>query len=102
MRVGDDLMNSSTRISPNVPELSSCFIDDRRNLGDLFRAETEFRAEPFFHSSSDPLGMMKFKELILGVPSPNEPAGNSTRYEHQKEARNEFPSQRPVHFKNSS
>jgi hypothetical protein len=44
MRVGDDVMNLSTRVSPNVPELSSCFVDDRRNLGELVRGQIEFSA----------------------------------------------------------
>src|SRR5207248_3507959 len=99
MRVGNDLVNPSTRVSANVPQLRNCFIDDRRNFGDLFRSQLEFGAEPFFHSCADPLGMMQFKEMMPGIGSPNERAGNSTRDKHQKEARNEFPLQRPVHFK---
>src|SRR5262245_7234806 len=99
MRVGDDLMNASTSVSPNVPELGSCFIDDWRNLGELFRRQIEIGAKPFFHSSGNPLGMVQFKEMIPRVGSPNERSGNSTRDKHQKEPRNEFPLQRPVHFK---
>lgn len=57
MRVGNYCMNPMTRISPNVPELSSCFIDDRRNFGELFRRQIEFGAQPVFHSSADPLWM---------------------------------------------
>ena len=67
MRVGNDLANPSTRVSPNLPELSSCFVDDRRNFRELFRGQIEFGAEPFFHSSADPLGMAKFKEMMQGV-----------------------------------
>ena len=67
MRVGDDLANPSTRVSPNLSELSSCFVDDRRNFGELFRAQIEFGAEPLFHSSADPLGMMQFKEMMPSV-----------------------------------
>ena len=67
MRIGNDLVNPSTRVSANVPQLSSCFIDDRRNFGDLFRGQIEFGAKPFFHSSTDPLGMMQFKEMTPGV-----------------------------------
>src|SRR5438067_5724592 len=99
MRVGNDLVNPSNRVSANVPQLRNCFIDDWRNFGDLFRGQLEFGAEPFFHSCADPLGMMQFKEMMPGIGSPNERAGNSTRDKHQKEARNEFPLQRPVHFK---
>ena len=67
MRIGDDLMNASTSVSPNVPELSSCLIDDRRNLGELFRGQIKFGTEPFFHSSGDPLGLVQFKEMIPRV-----------------------------------
>ncbi len=61
MCVGNDLPNASTRVSPNLPELSSGFVDDWRNVGELFRGQIEFGAEPVFHSSADPLGMAQFK-----------------------------------------
>src|SRR5262249_50655542 len=41
LRVGNDLVNPSPRVSPNIPQLRSCFIDDRRNLGELFRGQIE-------------------------------------------------------------
>ena len=67
MRVGNDLVNPSTRVSSNIPELSSCFVDDWRNFGELFRGQIEFGAEPVFHSSADSLRMMQFKEMISGI-----------------------------------
>ena len=67
MRVGNDLANPSTRVSPNISQLSSCFVDDWRNVGELFRGEIEFGAKPVFHSSADPLGMAQFKEMMPGV-----------------------------------
>ena len=67
MCVGNDLANSSTRVSPNISQLSSCLVDDWRNVGELFRGQIEFGAEPFFHSSADPLGMAQFKEMMQGV-----------------------------------
>ena len=67
MRVGNNLMNPPTRLSPNLPKLSSCLVDDGRNLGELFRGQIEFGAESFFHASANPFGMMQFKELMLGV-----------------------------------
>ena len=67
MCVGYDLANSSTRVSPNIPQLSSCRVDDRRNFGELLRGKIEFGAEPFFHSPADPLGMAQFKEMMPGV-----------------------------------
>ena len=63
MRVDNDLANPSTRVSPNISQLSSCLVDDWRNFRELFRGQIEFGAEPFFHSPADPLGMMQFKEM---------------------------------------
>ena len=67
MRVANDLTNPLTRVSPNISQLSSCLVDDWRNAGELFRSQIEFRAEPVFHSSADPLGMAQFKEMIPGI-----------------------------------
>jgi hypothetical protein len=44
MRVGDDIMNPTTRVSPNIPKLSSSFIDDRGNFGELVGGQIEFGA----------------------------------------------------------
>ena len=67
MRVGHDLANPSTRVSPNISHLSSCLVDNRRNFRELFRGQIEFGAEPVFHPSTYPLGMAHFKEMIPGV-----------------------------------
>jgi hypothetical protein len=67
MRVANDLTNSSTRVSPNLPELSGCFVDDWRNFRELFRGQIQFGAEPVFHSSADALGMAQFKEMVPRV-----------------------------------
>jgi hypothetical protein len=42
VRVAYDLVNPTSRVSPNITELCSCFIDDWRNLGDLLRSQIEF------------------------------------------------------------
>ena len=67
MRVGNDLANPSTRVPPNISQLSSCLVDDWRNVDELFWGQIEFGAEPFFHSSADPFGMTQFKEMIPGI-----------------------------------
>ena len=67
MRVGNDLVNSSTRVSPNISQLNRCLVDDWRNFRELFRGQIEFGAQPVFHSSADPLGMAQFKEMIPGI-----------------------------------
>ena len=99
MRVTNDPVNLSTGVSPDLTELSSCFIDDRRNFRELFRGEIEFVAEPFFHASADPFGMMQLKEVIPRVRSPHERASDSPRHKHQQEPRDQFPLQCAVHFK---
>src|SRR4029077_6534194 len=99
MRVGNDLVNSSTRVSPNISQLSGCLVDDWRNFRELFRGQIEFGAKPVFHSSADPLGMAQFKEMMPGICSSNERAGDSTRYKHEEEPRDKFPLQRRVHLK---
>ena len=102
MRVGNDLMDPSPCLPPNLSELDGRFVDDRRNLGELFWSQIEFRAEPFLHSHGDPLGMMNFKEMMPGVCPTHKRASNSTGDKDQKESGDEFPLQRLVHFKNSS
>ena len=67
MCVGNDFANSSTSVSSNISQLSSCLVDDWRNFPELFRGQIEFGAEPFFHSPADPLGMMQFKEMTPGI-----------------------------------
>ena len=67
MRVANDLTNLLTRVSSNISQLSSCLVDDRGNFRELFWGQIEFGAEPFFHSSADPLRMMQFKEMTSGV-----------------------------------
>ena len=44
VRIVYDLVNASPGVSPNIPQLRSCFIDDRRNLGELFRGQIEVGA----------------------------------------------------------
>ena len=67
MRVGNDLANAFTRVSANISQLSSCLVDDWRDVGELFRRQIEFGAEPVFHSSADSLGMTQFKEMMPGI-----------------------------------
>ena len=67
MRVGNDLANSSTRVSPNISQLRRRFVDDRRNFRELFRRQIEFGAEPVFHLSAYSLRMVQLKEMIPGI-----------------------------------
>ena len=67
MRVRNDLANSLARVPPDISQLTSCLVDDRRNFRELFRRQIKFGAEPFFHSPADPLGMMQFEEMMTGI-----------------------------------
>jgi len=102
VRLGNGLMNATGGLSPNVSELHRCFVDDRRNLGDLFRREVELGAEPFLHSRADQFRMMEPKEMMLRIHSPKKCAAHYTSDKHEEESGNEFPLQRAVHFRNSS
>ena len=53
VRFGYRLMNAPGRVAPNVSELRRCFIDDRRNFGDLLWCQVELGAEPFLHPRAD-------------------------------------------------
>ena len=64
MGVHKNLTNPSTCISPNISQLSSCFIDDRRNFRELLRGKIKLSTEPFFHPAADSFGMMQFKIVV--------------------------------------
>jgi len=101
VRLSDGFMHAPARLSPNVPELHRCFIDNRRNLGDLLWRQVEFGAESFLHSRADLFGTMKFKEKMPGIQSSKERATNSPGDKHKDEPRDQFPFQCLVHCENS-
>ena len=96
------LMNTPGSLTSNLSELYRCLVDDRRNLGDLFRREVEFGTEPFLHARADLLRLMKPKEEMPGIQSSKERATDSSGNKHKDESRNQFPSQCLVHCENSS
>ena len=102
VRFSHGLMNAPGRVSPNVSELGSCFVNDRRNFGDLFWCQVEFGAEPFLHSPADQFRTVKGKEMMAGKRSPHERASDSPGDEHEHKSGNEFPLQGAIHFTNSS
>ena len=61
------LMQAPGRVSPNFSQLVRCFVDDRRNFGDLLRRQVELGAESFLHSCADQLRMMELKKMVPGV-----------------------------------
>ena len=102
VRLRNRLVNTPGSLSPNLSELHRCLVDDRRNLGDLFRREIEFGTEPFLHARADLLRLMKPKEKMPGIQSSKERATDSSGNKHKDESRNQFPSQCLVHCENSS
>jgi len=102
VRLSHRLMNAPGRVSPNISELGRCFINDRRNFGDLFWRQVELAAEPFLHSRADQFRTVKCKEVMSGIRSSYERTGDSSGDEHEDKSGNEFPLQRAVHLTNSS
>jgi hypothetical protein len=102
MRVSNRLMNAPGRVSPNVSKLGRCFVNDRRNFGDLFWCQVELGAEPFLHSPADQFRTVKGKEMMAGKRSPHERASDCPGDEHEHKSGNEFPLQPAIHFTNSS
>jgi len=76
------LMNTPGRVSPNVSELGRCFVNDRRNFGDLFWCQVELGSEPFLHSPGDQFRAVKCKEMMAGIRSSHERASDSAGDEH--------------------
>src|SRR5690348_3563360 len=95
-------MNAPGRISSNISELQCCFVDDRRNLGDLVRRQIQLCAESFLHAATDEFGAMKRKETMLRIQSSHERATDCPGDKHEDKGGNEFPLQCAVHLKNSS
>ena len=102
MGLSDGLMNAPGGLPPNLSELCSCVVDNRRNFGDLFRRKVELSAEPFLHVRADLLGIMKSKEQMPGVQPTEERATDSPGNKYKDESRNQFPFQCLVHCENSS
>jgi hypothetical protein len=82
VRFSNRLMNAPARVSPNISELGRCFVNDRRNLRDLFWCQVELGAEPFLHSPADQFRAVKCKEMMPGIRSSHERASDSASDEH--------------------
>jgi hypothetical protein len=91
VRLSDGLMHAPARLSSNVSELRRCFVNNRRNFGDLFWRQVKLGAEPFLHSRADLLWMMKSKEKMPGIQSSKERATNPPGDKHKDEPRDQFP-----------
>ncbi len=101
VRLRNRLMNTPGSLASNLSELYRCLVDDRRNLGELFRRQVELGAEPFLHARADLLGMMKSKKKMPGIQSSKERATDSAGDKHKDKSRDQFPFQRLVHCENS-
>src|SRR5437667_4995822 len=77
VRLSDRLVNAPGRVSPNLSELGCCFVDDRRNFGELVWRQVEFGAKSFLHARADQFKMRKLKEMMAGIQSADEGAGAS-------------------------
>ena len=67
VRVRHDLMNAPARVLPYLLELSSRFVDDWRDFGDLLRCQTQLCPKPLLHSVAHSSWTVKLKEKVSGV-----------------------------------
>jgi hypothetical protein len=99
--VGNRLMDTPARLSPKLPELRRCSVNDRRDFDKLFGRQVKFRAESFFHSRADSFRMTEFKKMMPGIQSANKRAADSAGDKHQDKPGNHFPSQCLIHLNSS-
>jgi hypothetical protein len=102
VRVRHDFMYTLGGTATHFLELLARFIDNRRNFGDLFRRQTEFRPKMLLHSCARHSWMVKLKEKISSVQATQSGASDSAGDEYKEETGYEFPFQCFVHWENSS
>jgi len=91
VRFRHDLMDAPASVAPYLLELRSGFIDNWRNLGELFRCQTELRAKSLFHSVAHSSWTMNLKEKMVSVQSPQSSASDSTGDEDKEKSGNKLP-----------
>ena len=91
VRFRHGLMDSPAGIAPYLLELRSRFIDNWRNLCDLFRCQPKLSAKPLFHSVAHSPWTVKLNEKMPGVKSPQSSASDSASDEYKDKSGNKFP-----------
>jgi hypothetical protein len=67
VRFRHDLMDAPAGLAPYLLELRSRFINNWRNLSDLFRCQPKLSAKPLFHSVAHSSWRVNIKEKMPGV-----------------------------------
>jgi hypothetical protein len=88
VRVDHDFVNPTPGIVSDFCKLGGCFVDNRRYLGNLFRRQIQFRAEPVSHSYAHYSRLMKFKKKMPRVCRTKKSARHPTRDKNEEEASN--------------
>jgi len=91
VRLRHDLMDAPAGVAPYLLELRSRFIDNWRNLCDLFRCQPKLSTKPLFHSVADSSWTVKLKEKMPSVKSSQSSASDSTSDEYKEKSGNKFP-----------
>jgi hypothetical protein len=101
VRFVQDLTDTLAGVTSHLLELRGRSIDDRRNLGHLFRAQIEFFPQPLAHPLTDVAAMMKLEETVPLVRCAHEKTRQSAGEKNQEETSDQFPFQGAIHCKNS-
>jgi len=88
---GHDLMDAPAGVAPYGLQLRGRFIDNWRNLSDLFRCQAKLRAKPFLHSVTHSSWVVNLKEKMPSIQSSQSCACDSTGDEYKDKSSNKFP-----------
>jgi hypothetical protein len=91
MRFRHDLVHAPASVAPNLPKLCSGFIDNWRNLCDLFRCQTQLRVKPLFHSLAHSSRTVILEEKMPSVKPAQSSASNSTGDKYKDKSKDKFP-----------
>ena len=91
VRFRHDPMDAAAGVAPYLLELRGRFIDNWRNLCDLFRCQPKLSAKALFHSVAHSSWTVNVKEKMSRVKSPQSSARDSTSDEYKEKSGNKFP-----------
>jgi hypothetical protein len=101
MRFFQDFTDTLATVTSHLLELRGRSIEDRRDLGHLFRAQIEFSLQPVAHSVTDVAAMMKLEDKMPYMRRAHESTRQPTGEKNQEEASDQFPFQGAIHCNNS-
>jgi hypothetical protein len=96
-----DFTDTLACVASHLLELRSRSVEDRRDLGHLFRGQIKFSLQPVAHSLTDVPAMVKLEEKMPHVRCAQESTRQSTGKKNQEETSDQSPFQRAIHCNNS-